>query len=271
MYESYWKLNCKPFPLRHETDRFYRSKSHHAALLRLKYSIDHLSGPNVVLGLSGTGKSSLVRLLAEQDSTLRPFVQVVFPTLASDELLRLVAEELVGQSVSSAVGADGLLREIQKALHHHTAAGNHPTVCFDDAHLLSDEVIQSVVLPLLNLAEADARSRVSILLVGQPVLASQIRRIGSLAERVAVTTAIQGFTSAETMDYVKSCLQTAGSSVEIFTSAAIGRLFEVTGGNPRRINRLCEMALLVGYAEQLGQITEQQIDSVASELMPAAA
>lgn len=271
MYESYWKLTSKPFPLRNETARFYRSKSHHAALLRLKYSIDHLSGPNVVLGISGTGKSSMARLLAEQDEAFRPFVQVVFPTLESNELLRLVAQELTGGTDSGSFGSDGLLKDIQKALHQHTAAGRQPIVCFDDAHLLSDEAIQSVVLPLLNLSEADAQSRVAILLVGQPVLGSHIRRIGSLAERVAVTTAIHGFTSAETTDYVKSSLHAVGGSGELFTPAALDRLFEVTAGNPRRINRLCEMSLLVGYAEQLSQITEQQIDSVASELMPAAA
>lgn len=271
MYESYWKLTSKPFPLRNETERFYRSKSHHAAMLRLKYSIDHLSGPNVVLGMSGTGKSSLVRVLAEQDASLRPFVQVVFPTLECDELLRMVAQELSGEAVAESTGADGLLRDIQRALHRHTAASCQPIVCFDDAHLLSDEAMQSVVLPLLNLSETDSRSRVSILLVGQPVLGSNIRRIGSLSERVAVTTAIHGFTSAETIDYVKSSLLAVGGSVELFTSSALNRLFDVTSGNPRRINRLCEMALLVGYAEQLSQITEQQIDSVAAELMPIAA
>jgi len=34
---------------------------------------------------------------------------------------------------------------------------------------------------------------------------------------------------------------------------------------------LCDMALLVGYAEQTKQITATQIDSVSSELMSAAA
>jgi hypothetical protein len=48
-------------------------------------------------------------------------------------------------------------------------------------------------------------------------------------------------------------------------------LFEITAGNPRRINRLSDMALLVGFAEQLGQITVGQIDAVSAELMPAAA
>lgn len=271
MYESYWNLKFKPFPTRHETDRFYRSKSHHSALLRLKYSMDHLAGPNVVLGMSGTGKSSLVRVLAEQDSSLSPFVQVVFPTLTSNELLRLIAGELSRHSATESAGADAVLKDIQSALHQHAAKGMQAVICFDDAHLLSDEAIHSVVLPLLNLVESDPLSRLAILLVGQPVLASQLRRVGSLSERVAVTTAIQGFTASETSDYVKSSLHAAGGSSEIFTPTALERLFEVTGGNPRRINRLCEMALLVGYAEQLRSLTEAQIESVASELLPAAA
>jgi general secretion pathway protein A len=58
---------------------------------------------------------------------------------------------------------------------------------------------------------------------------------------------------------------------EIFSPGALQRLYDVTAGNPRRINRLCDMALLVGYAEQLTQISEAQIDAVGAELLPAAA
>ncbi|MFN9717597.1 MAG: ExeA family protein [Planctomycetota bacterium] len=271
MYESYWNLNHKPFPSRHEPGRFYRSKSHHSALLRLKYSIDNLSGPNVILGLSGTGKSSLVRQLPEQDSLLNPFVQVVFPTLTPGELLRLIAVELSSTANTESTGTDSVLKDIQTALHRHAAKGLLPVICFDDAQLLSEAAIHSVVLPLLNLVEADRSCKLSILLVGQPALASQLRRIGSLAERIAVTTAIQGFTASETADYVKSSLCAVGGAPDIFTPGALERLFEVTSGNPRRINRLCEMALLVGYAEQLQHLTETQIDSVAGELLPNAA
>ena len=45
MYETYWNLNGKPFLQRSEPARFYRSKSHQAALLRLTYGLDNLSGP----------------------------------------------------------------------------------------------------------------------------------------------------------------------------------------------------------------------------------
>jgi type II secretory pathway predicted ATPase ExeA len=95
--------------------------------------------------------------------------------------------------------------------------------------------------------------------------------VGELSERIAVTTPLSGFTVAETADYVTTALTRVNGRDDIFSPGALNRLFEVTAGNPRRLNRLCDMALLVGYAEQLNQITEAHIDAVGAELLPAAA
>lgn len=271
MYESYWKMTSKPFSHRSEPSRFFRSKSHQAALLRLKYGLDSFAGPGLVLGLSGTGKTSLVKVFASEHSTMRPFVHVVFPALECNELLRLLAAELSESGTVSAVGADGVLREIHRSLRRYAAQGQQPLICIDDAHLLSDDALQFVIQPLLNLTDSEPDVRFSMLLVGQPVLSSRLRRIGELSERIAVTTPLLGFTAGETADYVTECVRNAAGQPDLFSSNAIQRLYEVTAGNPRRINRLCDMALLVGYAEQLWQITETQIDAVSTELMSAAA
>ena len=49
--------------------------------------------------------------------------------------------------------------------------------------------------------------------------------------------------------------------------AAYAPIFEVTGGLPRRINRLCDLSLLIGYADGLDKITPEEIESVAEELV----
>jgi hypothetical protein len=38
-------------------------------------------------------------------------------------------------------------------------------------------------------------------------------------------------------------------------------------GNPRRINRLADLALLVGYADELSLITATQIECVSDDLV----
>lgn len=271
MYESYWNLTGKPFSHRSEPARFFRSKSHQAALLRLKYGLDNFDGPGLVIGLSGTGKTSLIQVFAAEHSNMRPFVHVVFPALGCDELLRLIATELSESGVVTATGTEGVFRQIQNSLRKHALDGKKPLLCFDDAHLLSEDALQFVIQPLLNLSDTSAGTACSILLAGQPVLSSRVRKLTELSERIAVTTPLVGFTATETAEYVQSCVQNAAGSSNVFSQKALQRLYEVTAGNPRRINRLCDMALLVGFAEELQQITETQIDAVSNELLSAAA
>lgn len=284
MYEAYWKLSRKPFSQRMSAQQLYRSQSQQAALLRLRYCIDNCCGLGLLSGASGTGKSSLLRTLATEAPLLRPFVQIIFPLLNSDELLRLVASELLATDLppqssdtdhtslaADAAGNAGLLRCIQQSLQRHVQAGRHPIICFDDAHQLSDQVLQSVVQPLLNLTDCSEQLRFSVVLCGQPVLVSRLRKHTQISDRIGVMAALQGLTVEETADYVLTSLRDAGATQPIFTDSALQRLFEVSAGNPRRLNRLCDMALLVGFAEQLLQITDAEINAVSHELLPAAA
>jgi general secretion pathway protein A len=43
-------------------------------------------------------------------------------------------------------------------------------------------------------------------------------------------------------------------------------LYELSGGVPRRINRLCDLALLVGFADESSAISAEQVEAVAEEL-----
>ena len=178
MYEAYWKLNHKPFTQRQEPGRFYRGKSHQTALLRLKYALDNLTGPGLILGASGTGNTALVKLLTADHHDLRPLIHIVFPAISPGDLLRLVATEIATfASVSPVISAgdDGVLREILSSLKRLASSGHRTLLCFDDAHLLSEESLLHVVQPLLNLAESEDRATLAMLLVGQPVLSAKIR------------------------------------------------------------------------------------------------
>lgn len=271
MYESYWNLSRKPFGGAQGCDEFFAGQSHQSAMLRLGYGLLNLSGPAMVLGLSGVGKSLLVRVFAKEHPRFSPLVTISFPSLRPDELLRAVVQELTGTPCEANAGGEQVVVQLRDALRKKSAAGQRTLLVFDDAHLISDHSLREVVLPLLNLTESDAAMELSVILIGQPVLSAQIRRHTPLAERVAVTTPITGWTQAETVSYIAQRLAAAGGRAEIFSTAALNRLHEVTTGNPRRVNRLADMALVVGFADSLSQITDAEIDAIASELLPAAA
>jgi general secretion pathway protein A len=183
----------------------------------------------------------------------------------------ILAELQIEQDTALPVGRDTVFREIRGALRRHALQGRRPLLFFDDAHQLSDEALMQTVLPLLTLAESDANIGLSVILAGQPILLPRIRRFGELSERVTAASPLHGFTAVETADYVQQCLRQAGADRPLFTDQALASLHDVSGGIPRRINRIGDMALLVGFAEQRSVIGEQQIESLASELLPSAA
>ena len=66
-------------------------------------------------------------------------------------------------------------------------------------------------------------------------------------------------------------LSAAGASRPIFDTQALDALHELSHGIPRRINRLADLALLVGFADELPAVTRAQIEAVSDELSLAAA
>jgi type II secretory pathway predicted ATPase ExeA len=67
-------------------------------------------------------------------------------------------------------------------------------------------------------------------------------------------------------------LNLGGRTEPIFTDAAISKIHELSGGVPRQINRVCDLALLAAATEELPEVTDLIVESVYKELnadMPA--
>lgn len=270
MYESYWELDRNPFENDADTDFFFGSETHQAALLKLRYLVENRKGAGVLVGGTGFGKTYLAQVLTQQLSeTHGPFVHLVFPQLSPAEMLAYLAVELgadphlVG---SEAGGLDRTIREIENLLMKYGDQGRHPVIIVDEAHLIEDQnVFQSLRL-LLNFQQ-QRRTDFTLILAGQRELLSRIRRMGQLEERLSVKCLLRPMTEAETVSYVSSRLQTAGARRAIFLPESMTTLFELSGGVPRKINRICDLALLVGFADESSSISPEQVEAVSEELM----
>jgi type II secretory pathway predicted ATPase ExeA len=272
MYQEYWGLSEKPFSYRTAATELYLSQALRAASLRLQYCFRNNAGAALLIGQSGVGKSSVLKKLADEDLSLRPFAHVVYPTLSCTELQRVVAAEVLpNTSVDKLSSPDTIFAQLRKSLRSHTAEGRHPVIVFDDAHLLTDDALNQVVLPLLSVADMDATLSLTVVLAGQPSLAAHVARNAQLRDRIAVTAIMDGFTENETIQYIQASVTDAGADREIFAASAIEAISRLSAGNPRRVNRLCDMALLVGYADRLSEVTASDIESLAAEILPAAA
>ena len=92
-----------------------------------------------------------------------------------------------------------------------------------------------------------------------------------LNDRIAVRSVLEPLSLDDTIGYVAHRLHAAEAKGKIFDDDAVAELHARSGGIPRRINRLADLALVVGYADQLETIGAAEIEAVADEIPPAIA
>jgi len=268
MYESHWQLDRRPFEDTLEPGFYYPCESHQGALLKLRYVVENRRGCAVLVGATGLGKTLLVHALMRQlPEPFHPQIHLVFPQMPPQQLLVYLADELAGQPASpSTTSIQQSVQRIHRAVAENTRNERHAVVIVDEAHLLADTGALETMRLLLNF-EIEGQSGLTLLLVGQPSLLSALDRMPQLEERLGVKCLLRPMTLEETVSYVHHRLNMAGAKRAIFDQPAIEALHHLAQGVPRRVNRLADLALLIGFAEEQDIIQAAHIEAVSDELV----
>ncbi len=265
MYEAYWELDRKPFEDLTDASFFFASDPHQGAALKLRYAVENKRGAALLTGAAGVGKSLLVsRLFGQLPDECMPRTHVVFPQLPAAQLISYLTAEIC-QSIPAGELQENV-RELESFLIHNGSEGRHAVVAIDEAHLLNDPATLELLRLLLNF-EYEGERCLSMLLIGQPQVLTYLNRCAGLDDRVAVKSLIRPLDAGETNNYIEHRLAAAGSQRSIFEEEAKSIIFQHSGGVPRRVNRLCDLALLIGFAEQQSTIGAEQIEAVAAEII----
>ncbi|MBQ3387644.1 MAG: hypothetical protein IJG60_00350, partial [Thermoguttaceae bacterium] len=155
---------------------------------------------------------------------------------------------------------------IERALRRLAGEKQKPVLVIEGADRISDPEVLSVLASLAEL-EDQGNPLLALLLTAE---AKKTRRpIPSLEDSLEAAAELFPLDQDETAAYVEHRLQIAGAGErEIFTRGGLEAVWRLTGGNPRKINRLGDMALLVGYAEKLSHIDDEVVVNLNSELIP---
>jgi len=268
MYESYWQLTQKPFDNAADPRFYYPGESHQAALLKLRYAIENRRGGALLCGPSGSGKTMLTTMLrGALDECFAPFVHVVFPQMPANELLAFLADEFDGEPTGEGK-ADVVrsVRRLERALNANAKKGRHAVVAIDEAHLLDGPESFEALRLLMNF-EYNGSPALTLLLIGHPSLLPTINRMPQWEERLSVKCLLRPFNEPETAGYINHRLRVAGAGRPLVEPDAVPTLQELTHGIARRINRLCDLALLVGYAEEQPSLGAEHFETVSRELV----
>ena len=271
MYRPYWQLTEKPFEPVSDPRFYYPGEGHQAALLKLRYAVENRQGVALLTGAGGSGKTLLVQMLERNlGEEFAPRVRLVFPQMPAADLLAYLADELKAGDAGAQGGSprysiEPSVRRLQTFLAENAARGRHAVVAIDEAHLLEDRQSLEALRLLLNF-ETDGRPQLTFLLVGQPPLLSLVDRMPQLEERLTARCLLRPLDLEETVSYVSHRLTAAGATRTIFEADGLEALYEATLGVPRRINRLADLALLVGFADESPSLGRAQVEAVQQEL-----
>lgn len=257
MYTSHYKLRENPFSLTPDPKYLFLSRQHREALNHLIYGIKGKKGFIVVTGGIGTGKTTLSRALL---SGIDPSVEtaLIFNSYLSDmELLEVINQEfripLTGVERTKRRYIDALNTFL--LANHRT--GKNAVVLIDEAQNLSRNVLEQI--RMLSNLETETEKLLQIVLVGQPELRDLLVQpsLRQLNERISVRYHLDALLEDDVPDYILHRLTVAGNTGTLsFVDDAFGRIYDFSRGNPRRINILCDRALLIAYTGN-----ELEIDS----------
>ncbi|OIO69689.1 MAG: hypothetical protein CO186_09940 [Zetaproteobacteria bacterium CG_4_9_14_3_um_filter_49_83] len=271
MYKDWFELNDAPFSISPNPAYLYMSQQHQEALAHLMFGMNHDGGIILLTGEVGTGKTTISRKLLEQIPEQLPdkvdLAWIVNPKLSAYELLATLCDELGIENESEQTSIKTLTDRISAYLLQAHAKGRNTVLMIDEAQNLMPDVLEQ--LRLLTNLETNERKLLQIVLIGQPELQEMLSRhdLRQFSQRITARFHLEALKIKETREYIQHRLNIAGSQQRIFTASAIRLAHRISGGIPRRINLICDRAMLGAYAKGQHRVTPAQIKQAAKETL----
>lgn len=265
MYEAYFEMQRTPFVKNVPVSELYESPAVAEALGRLSYAADKQLFA-VVTADAGCGKSTLIRRFAAS----LPQDEYLVLYLSDSKLTpRWFYKGLCDQlGLESKFYRGDAKRQVQKEVEIIRGVQKKKVVCIlDEAHLLEKETIEEFRF-MLNY-RYDSVSPMALVLVGQSELREKLalKRYAAVKQRIDMNCVLPHLDRAETEQYIRSHLNYAGCSREIFTASALDDIYKESAGIPRVINRICEKSLMYACQQNKRLIDDHMVRFTVSHEM----
>ncbi|MEL6336189.1 MAG: AAA family ATPase [Pseudomonadota bacterium] len=255
MYERFYELHHRPFLTVPDPSFLFWSEGHDLAYTMLRYGVDTRALITVITGEIGAGKTTLLRHLMNE--------------MPEDVTMGLISNMQEGRGdllhwALMALDQDfddepyvKLFKRFQDFVIDRYSDGRRVLLVIDEAQNLSVKQLEE--LRMLSNINADRDELLQIILVGQPQLRDLLARpeLQQFAQRIASDFHLPRLSEDDTYAYVQHRMQVAGAQWEVFPPRTCHLVHEATGGVPRLVNIICDLALVYGFSSESQVIDEE--------------
>jgi len=267
MYTSYFGFKENPFSLTPDPNYLYLSRHHKEAFDHLLYGINERKGFIVVTGGIGTGKTTLCRaLLGTLDSSTKTAL-ILNAYISDTELLRTINQEFGIRTDMPGQSKKDYIDSLNQFLLETFSRGGNAVLLIDEAQNLSHTVLEQI--RMLSNLETEKEKLIQIVLVGQSELKKVLTSpsLRQLNERIMVRYDLKPLDKKDVQGYVEHRLVVAGGRGNLqFTKGTFETIYAYSQGNPRRINGVCDRALLIAYSRDEFTISKKTIQKAIDDI-----
>jgi len=148
------------------------------------------------------------------------------------------------------------------------SSGRNAVILIDEAQNLSLSVLEQI--RLLSNLETEREKLLQIVLFAQPELQDLLSTasLRQLNERITVRYEIEPLDKEQVHDYIEHRLNIAreNNGNLVFSQGAYKTIFDYSKGIPRRINAICDRALLIAYTKDTYSIDKKMITQAVNDI-----
>ncbi|NOQ65041.1 MAG: AAA family ATPase [Methyloprofundus sp.] len=263
MYTKFFGLTKKPFSLIPDPELLYLSKQHKKALSALQYGLISHAGFTLITGEIGSGKTTLVRRLLDGLDEPCEVGLITNTHSAFGDLLTwiLAAFKIKTNADNKAERFQAFVDFIMQV----SESGKRVILIVDEAQNMDIQTLEE--LRLLSNINVNQDIMLQLILVGQPELVDKLNQpeLIQFSQRISIEYHLHPLNAPETAEYLHFRLKSAGCAEQVFQASACAALYYYSGGTPRLINNLADLALVFAFAADTKSIDWETIVHVINE------